>query len=340
MRPKRALFLACLVATVATVATAQGPTLTVDPEVAVASLPIELEASGYFFFCPETTTVLEGDNVTLQVRMGCPCLLTSSYVSRVRTTIDPLPTGRYTFTLEILSDQPFCPENDSYSRTFYVATPLDIVTSRVVPETPSEDDDVVLEIDALCNSLLTYLLIDQQMNVSELVSVAGANVSPDCDPGLDPLETREIPLGRLPAGDHLVINRAATEAGVGIDHSLLFAVTPTDQPPVLVLDERFSIAGTWRRLDGRTGNAIGEPLAGSSQAGVLWFFRPENIEMMIKVLDGCAQNGHYWLFASGLTNVEVDLTVTDTVTGAERRVVNPLGRPFAPVLDTRAFTCN
>lgn len=340
MRPKRALFLACLVATVATIATAQGPTLTVDPAVPVAGLPIELEASGTFFFCPEVTTVHEGDEVTLQVRMECPCLLTSSYVSRVRATIDPLPIGRYTFTLEILSEQLNCPNGDSYARPFYVATPLDIVASRVVPETPSEDDDVTLEIDAVCNSLLTYLLTDQQTNVSELISVAGANVSPNCDPGLDPLTTREVPLGRLPAGDHLVINRAATGAGTGIDHSLLFAVTPTEEQPTLVLDDRFSITGTWKRLDGRTGNAVGEPLAGSSQAGVLWFFRPENIELMVKVLDGCAQNGHYWLFASGLTNVEVDLTVVDTVTGAERSVVNPLGRPFAPILDTRAFTCD
>jgi hypothetical protein len=29
------------------------------------------------------------------------------------------------------------------------------------------------------------------------------------------------------------------------------------------------------------------------------------------MIDGCGLNGHYWVFAGGLTNVKVVLTVTD-----------------------------
>jgi hypothetical protein len=46
------------------------------------------------------------------------------------------------------------------------------------------------------------------------------------------------------------------------------------------------------------------------------------------------------VFASGLTDVEVRLTVTDTEAGRTRSYFNPLGRAFAPVQDVDAFaTC-
>jgi hypothetical protein len=60
----------------------------------------------------------------------------------------------------------------------------------------------------------------------------------------------------------------------------------------------------------------------------------------IKVLDGCGFNNHYWAFVSGMTNVEVTVTVTDTLTGATKTYSNPQGRPFRTSLDTSAFaTC-
>jgi hypothetical protein len=64
------------------------------------------------------------------------------------------------------------------------------------------------------------------------------------------------------------------------------------------------------------------------------------VELTVKVLNGCFRNGHYWFFASGLTDVRVDLTVTDTSTGVTKTYVNPRGRAFVPIQDTRALqTC-
>ena len=60
---------------------------------------------------------------------------------------------------------------------------------------------------------------------------------------------------------------------------------------------------------------------------------------MVKVVEGCAVNDHFWLFASGLTDVEVLITVTDTTTGRTRRYFNPQGKAFAPVQDVGAFPC-
>ncbi len=55
---------------------------------------------------------------------------------------------------------------------------------------------------------------------------------------------------------------------------------------------------------------------------------------------GCDSNGRFWIFGGGLTNISVDMTVTDTQTGAVQTYTNSQGTAFAPVQDTNAFaTC-
>jgi hypothetical protein len=61
------------------------------------------------------------------------------------------------------------------------------------------------------------------------------------------------------------------------------------------------------------------------------------VELVVKALDGCSFNGRHWIFAGGLTDVAVTLTVTDTRSGEVKTYRNPLGTPFAPIQDTGAF---
>ncbi|HYK43158.1 MAG TPA: hypothetical protein VE007_12280, partial [Thermoanaerobaculia bacterium] len=68
-----------------------------------------------------------------------------------------------------------------------------------------------------------------------------------------------------------------------------------------------------------------------------WFFSPDNVEVFVKVVRGCAFNNRFWVFAGGMTNVEVTLTVTDMQTGEVKTYTNPLNTPFVPVQDTAAF---
>lgn len=98
---------------------------------------------------------------------------------------------------------------------------------------------------------------------------------------------------------------------------------------------RFSATASWRKLDGTTGQGAAVPI--TADTGYFWFFSPENIEVVTKVLNGCSVNDRYWVFAGGLTNVEVTLSVTDTQTGEIRTYTNPLGTPFQPLQDTSAF---
>lgn len=71
--------------------------------------------------------------------------------------------------------------------------------------------------------------------------------------------------------------------------------------------------------------------------GYFWFFDQTNVELIVKVLNGCGVNGTYWVFAAGLTNVGVHLVVTDLSTGLQKAYDNAVGTPFPPIQDTSAF---
>jgi hypothetical protein len=75
----------------------------------------------------------------------------------------------------------------------------------------------------------------------------------------------------------------------------------------------------------------------AADSGLFWFFGPDNWELLVKVIDGCALNGNYWVFSSATTDVHYVLTVTDTATGQVARYENPAGKAAAAVTDTSAF---
>jgi len=97
---------------------------------------------------------------------------------------------------------------------------------------------------------------------------------------------------------------------------------------------RYRVEAFWRDFQGNSGAGMAAPLTGDT--GTFWFFSPENLEVIVKVLDGRALNGHFWVFYGALSSVEYALTVTDTATGLARRYFNPLGQ-LASVGDTTAF---
>ena len=98
---------------------------------------------------------------------------------------------------------------------------------------------------------------------------------------------------------------------------------------------RFQVAVSWRNV--RTGESGGgNPVPLTDDTGSFWLFGPDNLEMMVKVLDGGAVNGHFWVFYGALTDVEYDLTVTDAETGAVQTYHNDAGHLVSRG-DTGAF---
>ena len=110
-----------------------------------------------------------------------------------------------------------------------------------------------------------------------------------------------------------------------------------DATTLCLLGGRFQVKAAWQTANGATGDGQAVPL--TADTGYFWFFNSANIEMVTKVLNGCGQGGHFWVFAGGLTNVRVVLTVTDTANGAVRTYNNPQGAPLVPLQDTGAFAC-
>jgi pimeloyl-ACP methyl ester carboxylesterase len=101
---------------------------------------------------------------------------------------------------------------------------------------------------------------------------------------------------------------------------------------------RFRVEVAW---DANGSSGAGQVVPGAAaDSGIFWFFGPDNWELMVKVLDGCAVNDRYWVFAAATTNVHYVLTVTDTASGKAVRYENPAGRSAAATTDTSAFaTC-
>ncbi len=78
----------------------------------------------------------------------------------------------------------------------------------------------------------------------------------------------------------------------------------------------------------------------SQQSAILYFFDRNNAEVLIKVLDGCALNGHRWVFVAPVTTLAFNLTVEPP--GGEEKVwthQNNLNDTAAPKSNTMAFAC-
>jgi len=111
-----------------------------------------------------------------------------------------------------------------------------------------------------------------------------------------------------------------------------------EAPATCFVGNRFKVEARWQTPDGASGQATVVRL--SDDSGYLWFFNASNVEAVIKVLNACGLNAHYWVFAGGLTNVQVVITVTDTSTGIQKTYTNPQSTAFKPIQDTAAFaTC-
>jgi photosystem II stability/assembly factor-like uncharacterized protein len=135
--------------------------------------------------------------------------------------------------------------------------------------------------------------------------------------------TARWPASRVPAGDAAPTAAPATTASCG------------GGPGALCLQEgRFRVEAEWQTPQGGSGDAAGVPLADDS--GYLWFFRPGNPELFVKVLDGRPVNGHWWVFYGSLSNVGFTITVTDNVTHETAVFHNPAGT-LASAAHTAAF---
>jgi hypothetical protein len=129
--------------------------------------------------------------------------------------------------------------------------------------------------------------------------------------------------------------RAIAPSAAPVD--ALFPCVP-DATTLCLNHGRFEVTANFAVSSTLAGDAL--VVALTDDTGYLWFFSSDNVEIVVKVLDGCGLNGHYWVFAGGLTNVDVCLRVTDSQNAGFTLYCNRPGTPFQPIQDTSAFsTC-
>ncbi|MCY3932817.1 MAG: hypothetical protein OXH70_14000 [Acidobacteria bacterium] len=176
-----------------------------------------------------------------------------------------------------------------------------------------------------------------------------------------------------PKGRYSFVVVAQNDSGFSASETIDYEFMPGPFPPPtaagVVPDCALRSSGL--TLDGRTVVACVETPAGerrrawsyelgSDRSGLLYFFDRDNVELLVKVLDGCAINGHHWVFVAPVTDLGFRLRITNPGGwyGPDRpvhwsydferrpnreilwdRVGNPKGATARTVSDTTAFPC-
>lgn len=244
-----------------------------------------------------------------------------------------LPSQNYTVHLT----PPDEPETVLAETELSVLLPAD--AEIVLPEEPPTDGaPFTFTVSAFDSSCVTPFLEDVVGNV---ILVNYPLYCPVLPPGPEILDA-EIEVGPLAPGDYEI--RVLRRDFERPDHVARRTVhvydddfcVPSDE--ALCLDgERFRVTVEWMDFDGETGEGRAVPLR--EDTGLFWFFDEENIELTVKVLDGCATNDRYWVFIASGSNVAYDVTVTDTQTDESRTYGNDLGVLSELLGDVDAFTC-
>ena len=133
--------------------------------------------------------------------------------------------------------------------------------------------------------------------------------------------TRRIAALIAPATFYTFRVRATNGSGASANSNLASATTDTDAAACVDDDDtmclngdRFRVETAWETSN-PTQTGIGHRVELTPDTGYFWFFSSTNVEMVVKVLNACGLNSRYWVFAGGLTNVKVVITVTDSQTG-------------------------
>lgn len=140
------------------------------------------------------------------------------------------------------------------------------------------------------------------------------------------------------AGANGVFSPYSGEVGAATDAQITPCVAGTETLCVGT-GGRFRIRVRWQTAEAE-GAGTATPIASAPDSGLFYFFSPANLEMLVKVLDGCAVNRRFWVFYAATTDVGLTLTLVDTQTGKTRVYFNSRGQAAAPVQDVDAFdTC-
>lgn len=145
--------------------------------------------------------------------------------------------------------------------------------------------------------------------------------------------TAAVASGQTSSGE----SGARSGAGFASPASTLAPEACTPFAPVFCAhNERFWVSAIFSAPSLGISNAAATAVPLTNDTGYFWFFSSNNVELVVKVVDGRAFNGFYWVFCAALSDLAYTVTVTDTGTGAVKTYTNPPGN-LGSVADTAAF---
>ncbi|HEX4966486.1 MAG TPA: VCBS repeat-containing protein, partial [Thermoanaerobaculia bacterium] len=164
-------------------------------------------------------------------------------------------------------------------------------------------------------------------------------------------ETRiPLPFGNYPNPHELAVadvnSDGLPDLVIANDNEGLIVLRHTTENPLrpcdpgqglCLLGGRFEVRVAWKNQHDGGSQGVGHPVPRSDTSGTFWFFDGINVELILKMLDGRSINNDFWLFYGALSDVEYDIVVFDTQTGATRVYHNPPG-DICGRADTQVFT--
>ncbi len=206
---------------------------------------------------------------------------------------------------------------ESLGESASVVPPENLTAGVVIEDEPSHCGFFEAELVASWQALRAWVGGAPQPTVQTLQDTCEALVAGDLAAG----PCRYDPGFVLPDLDHRVRSRD---------------VCVEDQTTLCFGDgDRFRARLTWNAPDDTSGPGKQAALE-TQDTDSFWFFDPDNIEVVIKSIDGRQNNGRLWIFYGSLTDVDFEMTVTDTETSLFKVYTNT-GGEFVSVGDTTAF---
>jgi hypothetical protein len=169
---------------------------------------------------------------------------------------------------------------------------------QISPALPTSSDTVHLVVEATC------------FNVSAAPTISGNTITLQVGPPppLVPIGVcvpRDFPLGPLAAGSYTV--RQVNLSGGLLGTSVFQVVAPSTG--LNLFGGQFQATASWSETTSGVSQDA-SAVAVSDKSGYFWFFDPASTEVSVKILDGTAINGHYWVFIASSTTVPYYLTIT------------------------------
>lgn len=328
--------LVCLA--LATPSAALAQSFDITPADPTATDPVAIQAR-YTSPCPGEggRVEVQGDEIALFAVEDCDCSPFAHAENVVTLLAGPLPPGPYAVQLFVEANAQqgcaFEPRFVSESSFAVGAADLTVATD---PPAPVAGSPTALVVRHRCPLRFEGATLSGR-EIRVLGATDPLTAQPPC--AATPSFESRLALGTLEPGPYTALVFTEAPAAPQLAATASFEVGPgAPAGELLLLDGRFRVTASWRTPAGAAGPGRGVGL--TDQSGAFWFFAAANLEIFVKLLDGCEINDRYWVFASGLTNVEVDLRVEDLVSGAIKTYHNPLGQPYEPALDTLALPCS